>query len=109
MNKTKNVILVVISDFILFSIIIFSVYKMLTTEPGSLINSIFMAIIVISIPIIFFSTYLLVAGDKYDFNESEFEDELMKDEEDLKNRDNINNGDVSLDSKEKKEECYEKL
>lgn len=89
MSKIKKALLVVLIDIVLMGVIIFSVYKMLNTEVGSTAYNVFMALIVISIPVIFFSTYLTVAGDKYDIKESEFKDE---------NTDNVSDTDATTDT-----------
>ncbi len=73
MDKRKKVFLIVALDFLLVAIVIFSVYMMLNTKVGSILYNIFMIGIVISIPIAFFITYVPLIGNKYDFDESQFE------------------------------------
>ncbi len=95
MDKVKKAIFVVLLDLVLIGIIIFSVYMMLNTKVGSVGHNVFKVLIVVSIPVVFFATYLLVAGNKYDLNEADFEDEPV---EDIKGDDMLSN------SKENEEE-----
>lgn len=104
MNKVKKALWVVLLDLVLTGLVIFSVYMMLNTEVGSVRYNIFMVLIVISIPIIFFTTYLSVAGDKYDYNQAEFKDELSGEDINSEKRIDIDCGEDLPKSKDEEEE-----
>ncbi|MBE5946113.1 MAG: hypothetical protein E7259_04100 [Lachnospiraceae bacterium] len=75
MNKVKKALIVVFVDFVMLAVLIYSVYMMLTVKSGTVKHNIFTILTVVSIPIIFYVTYLAFAGDKYKFDDSLFQDD----------------------------------
>lgn len=75
MNKVKKALIVVLVDFVMLAVLVYSVYMMLTVKSGTIKHNIFTILTVVSIPIIFYVTYLTFAGDKYKYDNSLFEDE----------------------------------
>lgn len=75
MNKVKKALIVVLVDFVMLAVLIYSVYMMLTVKSGTVKHNLFTILTVVSIPIIFYVTYLAVAGDKYKFDDSLFQDD----------------------------------
>lgn len=79
MKKGWKAALAIIVDLLLIVLIVFSV-NMIINSPNEVLKNICKAIIVISIPVGFFLTYMTFAGDKYDYDiDSEWEDEEVED------------------------------
>lgn len=74
MSKVKKAMLTVLVDAVMLAVLVFSVYSMLFCADTELMKNIYTALILISIPVIFFVTYMSIAGDKYDYIE-DLEDE----------------------------------
>ena len=90
MDKGKKALIVVLVDFALVALIVFSVYMMLKTDADTFLHNLFMILIVISIPTMFFVTYLSFSGDKYQYDADEM-DRMFGVAETEDKKDDINN------------------
>lgn len=79
MKKGWKAALAIIVDLLLMALIIFSVYIIMNSD-NAVFKNICKAIIVISIPVGFFMTYMSFAGDKYDYDiDAEWDEEEAED------------------------------
>ncbi|MDD6401073.1 MAG: hypothetical protein PUG10_05635 [Lachnospiraceae bacterium] len=81
MDRKTKVFLTVLIDFLLFVIVCFSTYRMSVDANGSM-NRIFSVLIFISIPIMFYLTYMTFAGEKYTYEDKMFGEEDDEDDAD---------------------------
>ena len=75
MDKGKKILRTVIIDVIMLGILVVSVYAIMFKAKTDGAKNLFTALVVISIPVIFFTTYMAIAGDKYDYREEQTEEE----------------------------------
>ena len=70
MKKGLKAVITVLVDVILIAIIVVAVYLMLFKTHNNTTKNILTVIIVLAIPIGFYMTYMVFAGDKYDYDDS---------------------------------------
>lgn len=75
MDKGKRALVAVLIDFVMLALIVFSVYMLLFKADTPIMKNIFTGVIVIAIPVMFYATYMAAAGNKFEYNEDEFEDD----------------------------------
>lgn len=77
----NKIIVTILTDIILLGIIVLSVYFIITRTDVEWINNLCTGIIFVSIPIIFYISYMTFAYDKFEYDEKAFEyDEMDKEE-----------------------------
>lgn len=69
MKKGLKAVITVLVDVILIAIIVVAVYLMLFKTHNNTTKNILTVIIVLAIPIGFYMTYMVFAGDKYDYDD----------------------------------------
>ncbi len=74
MDKGKKILRTIIIDVIMLVILAVSVYALMFKAKTEVLKNLFTLLVVISIPVIFFTTYMTVAGEKYDYKEEQTED-----------------------------------
>ena len=103
MDRKTKVFLTVLIDFLLFVIVCFSTYRMSVDANGSM-NRIFSVLIFISIPIMFYLTYMTFAGEKYTY-----EDKMFGEEDDEDDADEFLKETKSDDEKWQQKESFEQF
>lgn len=88
MRKEKKILLTIVVDIILIMVLIFSVYMLLFHSRETWKKNLYTALVVFSIPTIFYITFTNVTADKfnYDIDESEdsMNDDSQNEQEDIK-------------------------
>lgn len=75
MKKGQKALIAVCVDMILLALIAVAVYMILSRGEEDWVRKLFSVVIVAAIPIGFYITYMAFAGDKFIFDEKEFEDD----------------------------------
>lgn len=75
MDKGKKAVITVLVDFVLLALIVFSVYRLLFGHDSAGIRNLFTAFIVLAIPVMFYITYMALAGDKFDDMQGMFDED----------------------------------
>lgn len=91
MDKGKRVLAAVLIDFAMLALLIYSVYMLLLKIDTKVMKNIFTAIIVLAIPVMFYVTYMAIAGDKFEYSDTEFEDDAEEENEIQENKLNSEN------------------
>ncbi len=69
MKKGLKAVITVLVDVILIAVIVVAVYLMLFKAHNDTTKNILTVIIVLAIPVGFYMTYMVFAGDKYDYDD----------------------------------------
>lgn len=75
MDKSKKILFTIIIDIFLLAIVIIACVTMVTQNIGELACNVLSAVIVLSIPIGFFLTFRNVFWDRFDENESLYDED----------------------------------
>ncbi len=70
MKKGLKAVITVLVDVILIAVIVAAVYLMLFKAHNDTTKNILTVIIMLAIPVGFYMTYMVFAGDKYDYDDS---------------------------------------
>lgn len=88
MDQSKKTLIVIVIDILLLVAIGFSVWKLVFFDTTGILKNVCLVAIVVLIPVIFFITYMNFAGDRFDFDEEEYE-RLFGDDSDEEENSNL--------------------
>lgn len=75
MNKGTRILVTVLADMALLALVVFSVHFLLAYPSSLLYRRVFSILIIIAIPAMFLISFTTFAGDKYDYDPDEFEED----------------------------------